>query len=112
MFTKKIKNLRQNKGLTQAEMAEKIDVARTTYAMYEQGKREPDFEILEKIADYFNVSTDYLLGRTDAKNQEELAAHRSDDFLEDLPEEAVKELNMFKDFIRAKYGKADEKGNA
>lgn len=65
MYSERLKELRKNKKLTQKEVAEKIGVARTTYAMYEQNRREPDNETLQKIADFFNVTTDYLLGRTD-----------------------------------------------
>ncbi|MFC7364497.1 MULTISPECIES: helix-turn-helix domain-containing protein [Bhargavaea] len=65
MLTKRLKLLRNQEKLTQAQMAEKVGVARTTYAMYEQGNREPDNKTLARIADYFGVSTDYLLGRTD-----------------------------------------------
>lgn len=43
----------------------KIGISRSTIGMYETGAREPDFETLEKIADFFNVDIDYLLGRTD-----------------------------------------------
>lgn len=68
MLGDKLKHLRKSEKLTQAEMAVKIDVARTTYAMYEQNKREPDNEILQRIADYFDVSTDYLFGRTNSPN--------------------------------------------
>lgn len=64
MLSNKLKQLRRSAGLTQSEFAKKIDVARTTYAMYEQGNREPDYATLQKIADYFEVSTDYLLGRS------------------------------------------------
>lgn len=53
--------LRKSKNLLQKEVADKIGVARTTYASYEQGKREPDIETINKIADFFDVSTDYLL---------------------------------------------------
>lgn len=65
MLGSRLKSLRVSKALTQADMANKIDVARTTYAMYEQNKREPDNEVLERIADFFDVTVDYLLGRTD-----------------------------------------------
>lgn len=68
MLGNRLKSLRSRKNMTQAELAEKIDVARTTYAMYEQNKREPDNETLQRIADYFDVSIDYLLGRTDNKH--------------------------------------------
>ena len=59
------KQLRMASGLTQVEMAEKLGISRSTIGMYETGAREPDFEILELIADFFNVDIDYLLGRTD-----------------------------------------------
>ena len=59
------KRLRIASGLTQAEMAEKLGISRSTIGMYETGAREPDFETLELIADFFNVDIDYLLGRTD-----------------------------------------------
>jgi len=65
MLSTRLKKMRSSTPYTQAQLADTLGVARTTYAMYEQGKREPDHETLNKIADYFNVSTDYLLGRTD-----------------------------------------------
>lgn len=64
-FCNIFKRLRTSSGLTQVEMAEKLGISRSTIGMYETGAREPDFETLEKIADYFNVDIDYLLGRTD-----------------------------------------------
>lgn len=63
-FKNIFKQLRLSSGLTQAEMSKKIGISRSTIGMYETGAREPDFETLEKIADFFNVDTDYLLGRT------------------------------------------------
>ena len=63
-FQNVFRQLRLSSNLTQNEMAEKIGFSRSTIGMYETGAREPDFETLEKIADYFNVDTDFLLGRT------------------------------------------------
>lgn len=63
MDTYRLRALRKEKKLTQGEIAEILEVARTTYANYEQGTREPDNKNLNKIADYFGVSVDYLLGR-------------------------------------------------
>ena len=60
-----LKELRSSKGMTQDELAKQLRISRSTVGMYESGSREPDFETLELIADYFNVDTDYLLGRTD-----------------------------------------------
>lgn len=60
---RRLKELRVNRGLSQKELAEIFGVSNTTISMYESGQREPDFEITVKFADFFNVSTDYLLER-------------------------------------------------
>lgn len=62
-FAEKLRVLREQKGLSQAEVARRLNLNRITYGQYEQGKRHPDYETLIKIADYYNVSIDYLLGR-------------------------------------------------
>jgi len=59
-FGKVFKSLRENRKMTQGELAKALGISRSTVGMYEQGKREPDFETEEKIADFFNVSLDYL----------------------------------------------------
>ena len=62
-FQNVFKELRISRGMTQIETAEKLGISRSTIGMYETGAREPDFETLEKIADFFHVNVDYLLGR-------------------------------------------------
>lgn len=64
-FSKILKTLRKNKGVTQIELAKLFNVSKSTISMYELGEREPNFEILEKLAQYFNVSIDFLLGKSD-----------------------------------------------
>lgn len=64
-FQNVLKSLRTARSLTQDELAKKLKISRSTIGMYEKGAREPDFETLELIADFFNVDIDYLLGRTD-----------------------------------------------
>lgn len=64
-FQSVLKSLRKSNGLTQDELAKILKISRSTIGMYENGSREPDFETLERIADFFNVDTDFLLGRTD-----------------------------------------------
>lgn len=64
-FQNVFKRLRLSRGYTQAELADALGISRSRIGMYETGAREPDFETLETIADFFNVDTDYLLGRTD-----------------------------------------------
>ena len=63
-FQSVLKSLRKAQGLTQEELAKALKISRSTIGMYENGSREPDYETLELIADYFNVDIDYLLGRT------------------------------------------------
>jgi transcriptional regulator with XRE-family HTH domain len=58
-----LRKLRENKGITQAELGKVLSISPSTIGMYEQGRRSPDYETLKKIADYFGVSTDCLLGR-------------------------------------------------
>lgn len=62
----RLKELRLSRKLTQDETAIALEIPRTTYAAYEQGKREPDDSIKLKMATFFNVSTDYLLGHPEA----------------------------------------------
>jgi len=61
----KIVELRQKRGLTQNMLARKIGIKRAAISHYELGRREPDFETLALLADFFHVSIDFLLGRAD-----------------------------------------------
>ncbi len=62
MFNENFKALRQARGLTQAQMADKLGISISAVSMYEQGKRNPDNDMLRKICEKFRVSTDSLLG--------------------------------------------------
>ena len=64
-FHENLKALREVRGVTQETLGQKIGVAKSTVSMYESGSREPSFEILEAIADYFNVSLAALMGDVD-----------------------------------------------
>ena len=68
-FGKVLRNLREKNDLTQKQLASVIGVSESTIGMYERCQREPDFETLEAIADYFNVDMDYLTGRSDVERQ-------------------------------------------
>lgn len=63
MFSDELKKLRKQRDLTQQKLADDLGIAKSTISMYENGRREPDFETSEAIADYFNVRLDDLLGR-------------------------------------------------
>lgn len=64
IFKNTLRTLRTSQGLTQEELAKRLKISRSTIGMYEKGAREPDFETLELIADFFNVDINYLLGRS------------------------------------------------
>ncbi|MCK8827128.1 helix-turn-helix domain-containing protein [Natroniella acetigena] len=65
---RRLKKLRKEAELTQAKLAKELNIGESTISLYESGNREPDYQILKRIADYFNVSVDYLLELTDEKN--------------------------------------------
>jgi transcriptional regulator with XRE-family HTH domain len=66
MLYERIRELREKKGVLQAEVSKRLNVTRESYSMYETGKRQMNYETLCLLADYFEVSTDYLLGRQEA----------------------------------------------
>lgn len=71
VFSKRLKELRKEKKLTQQEIAELLGVKRNTYSDWENGKTEPNFENLIKLADFFEVSLDWLFGRKVELGEEE-----------------------------------------
>lgn len=62
----RIQKLRKDKGLSQLELAKAINVHQTAISQWETEKTNPDMTTIQILADYFNVTVDYLLGRTDA----------------------------------------------
>lgn len=62
-FPIRLRKLRQQKGISQEVLGNALSVDKSTISLYETGKRKPDYEILERIANYFNTTTDYLIGR-------------------------------------------------
>lgn len=62
-----IRNLRIDKDLTQQQVAEYLHIKQNTYSQYEVGILHYPVEVIVKLADFYGVSTDYLLGRTDVK---------------------------------------------
>ena len=60
----KLRELRKSRRLTQAQVAEGIHCSVATYSRYEHGARQPSIEMLERLADFFGVSVDYILGRS------------------------------------------------
>ncbi|WP_425595529.1 helix-turn-helix domain-containing protein [Priestia flexa] len=110
IFGKRLATLRKEKGISQYEFADRIGFSRGQVANYEQGKREPDYETLQKIADFFDVSTDYLLGRTDnpdlieEKNEESLLDPELGVFFKEIknaPEDRQEQLRKIWEIIKS-----------
>lgn len=68
MYFKRLRDLREDNDLKQSEIAEILGIAQTVYSRYERGFQNIPIEHLLKLADYYNTSTDYILGRTDEPN--------------------------------------------
>lgn len=67
MIFQNIRNLREDNDKTQKELADYLNVTQTTYSKYELGKINIPVDVFIRLADYYDVSVDYLLGRTSAK---------------------------------------------
>ncbi|HFK1716360.1 helix-turn-helix domain-containing protein [Bacillus cereus] len=96
-----IRDLRKEKGITQKELAQSLKLSESTIGMYERNERQPDYNTLIRIADYFNVSTDFLLGR-DFNVKEDRNNKELDQWLNDIklaPSQKREELKRFWNFI-------------
>lgn len=107
----RLKLLREEKGLFQSDIAKILGISNAAVGFYESGKRDMSTETVIKLAEYFNVSTDYLLGKSDIRNSEdkikeefEFAYHKEMEGLTDA--EIADALRFYK---QIKYGKTDEK---
>lgn len=108
MFPIRLKTLRNECGWTQADLAGRINVSPKTIGTWERGTREPPIETITKLSDIFDVSADYLLGKTSEKNA--VSPPESDDILtmykidtRGLTEEEIadmrEELEEYNDFM-------------
>lgn len=93
-FQTVLKQLRLQDQLTQEELAKKLGVAKSLVSMWENGERKPSFEMLEAIADFFNVNMSKLLGEDSAtltpKDERSLKSGAVTDFLLSLPREKLR----------------------
>lgn len=91
MFGDRLKSLRKNSGYTQKELGEKLNVSGRVIGYYESNERFPDKDTLTDIADFFKVSVDYLLGRTDIKNNK-IDINDKEKDVEELLEETMSQI--------------------
>jgi len=102
-FGRRLKELREEKNLSQIELSKNLNISNSALSLYESDRRTPDFETLKRIALFFDVSTDYLLGLTDIRKYDLKNGSRIL-YLPNLPEEAVKLLEEHAEFLKNKYG--------
>lgn len=116
-FPLRLKSLRKERKLTQEALGEKINVTKVSISGYENGNRTPDTETLQKLADFFDVSTDYLLGRTYNPQIENNQSKQDIDFndpslglffkeIKNAPEEQREQLRKIWEIIK---GEGDRK---
>ena len=94
-----LKNLREEKGLTQDNISELLGIKRQTYSAWERGVSNPDINTVVFLSKYYDVSTDYLLGKTKERNYGEMitiAAHHDGEWTE----EELADIEKFKEFVR------------
>ncbi len=115
MFGERLRNLREIKDMTQETASRELAISRGMLSNYELGKREPDYAMLCRLADYYQVTTDYLLGITSLPQKQEYFAEKR---LQNLvsyyltcPEESRQDLEKYAELLslrdeqRKKYKK-------
>jgi len=102
IISERLKEIREKRGLSKKELALKIGVSPSTITRYEKDGRIPKLTILQKISEALNVPINYLLGK---EEDVKIGTSLSIEDLSDLPEEAIRSIQDFIDFVRKKYGK-------
>ncbi len=96
-FYENLKLAREQKGLSQKDVAEKVGIAKSTYSLYESGNREPNVQTIKKLANVLDVSADELLGIDTEPTT--LAAHFEGD---EYTEDELDEIRQFAEFVKNK----------
>ncbi len=100
----RIKELREKEKLSQLQLAEKLNLTQQAISLYEKGEREPGIDLINQLADFFGVTTDYLLGKSNIRNIEELKkmpfANAGGINVDGLDEEDLIELQRQADYIK------------
>ena len=103
----RMKLLREQHNLSQTDLAKILNISRQSYNFYENEKRDPDTTMLIRIADFFNVSLDYLLGRTNDPSpitQEKTSSYQEEVLrdIEDITPEMASEVRQFINYLKHK----------
>lgn len=105
---KRIRDLRENADIDRDDFANMLKITYSALAKYETDERFPPSDVIIKVADYFDVTTDYLLGREEGSDTEyeieTIAAHHDGEWTE----EELEELEMFKELVRKRREKRNK----
>ncbi len=105
-FSKTLKTLRKEKHLTQGQLASYLNTSRSTIAGYETKSRQPDFETLQRLADYFEVSIDFLItGENSIASQKAEYSHINEISLELEMKSIYRQLTAISKYDVLKYAK-------
>lgn len=111
MFSERLRELRNEKGISQKELAIALFVSQQTVAKWETDRSTPNPDMISQIAQYFDVSSDYLIGNSDSKSAMINAPTDDDikfalfDGAKGISDEAYEEVKRFAAFIKEKYQK-------
>lgn len=99
-YGERLKKLRNRKGFSQKELTDRLNLNRSTYARYELCQTQPDFDTLDKLANFYDVTVDYLLGRSndpELTEEQQKEYNELEEIIESLPEDEKKKvINMIK----------------
>jgi len=105
----RLKELRTDRKLLQKDVADFLGVERTTYVKYESGVSEPSINTLTRLAEYFGVSVDYILGQSETKKSPSVSDEDIKVALfggeKDVPDEVWDEVKRFAQYAKERYGK-------
>jgi transcriptional regulator with XRE-family HTH domain len=100
----RLRKLREELKKQSSEIAEMLNIAKSTYSGYENDKSKPDYDTLTELAKYYSVSVDYLLGNTNVRNYTETLAFST---TEDLTEEEIEEVRKYINYLKSQRNEDD-----
>ncbi len=111
MLGERLRQLRQSEGISQRDLADRLFVSQQTVAKWEKESTSPNPDTLRKIADVFNVSVDFLVGRTEKESASKDAMLKFALFgVETIDDEAFEEVKRFARYVKER-NKNDQNGN-
>ena len=108
VFGERMRILRQNLGISQQQVDDKLNISRNLLSNYERGIRQPDYQMLVRLADFYEVSLDYLLGRSDTYKTQNVCTDRETEIINRvlrLSDESIRDLLRYVDLLELRDAK-------